>query len=382
MELSEKPTLTEKLRTIVRRLTVREGDTKALDTTDHFLPNFCEARMVLSVFLIAEILALVISLVMPVPSIFFSNYFEALLQISLFIQWIALASAAGLCLLRNYLRKLPNRTALITAYLMLLLTTLLVNEATVWILWGAGKISTPRPEWYAHLHFQNLTISALINALALGYFMTKQELKQRTASEARARIQALQSRIRPHFVFNAMNIIASLTRSDPAKAETAIEDMSELFRMMLNDEETLVPIKKEIEVAEKYLALESLRLDDRLQVAWNIGKFPRKAIMPTLTLQPLLETAINKGIEPSATGGTITIKLWEENDKIHIHMTNPITHRRGNKRRPEDDEGKTLENISKRFDNHYGDLATLTTDKTEDLFTVKVSLPLRDAMNG
>jgi len=343
---------------------------------EHFLPNFCELKMTISVLIIAELLALVITLVMPVPSIFFSNYFEALFLISLFVLWIAMACALGLCLTRNYLRRLPDRLALITAYFLLLLITFAVNECAVWLLWAFGKIHSPRPDWYAHLHLQNLSVSAIINALMLGYFLTKQELLKRTVSEAKAKNQALQSRIRPHFVFNAMNIIASLTRSEPAKAEAAIEDMSELFRMMLNEEENLVPVKREIEVAQKYLALEKLRLDNRLQMNWDIGKFPRKAIMPILTLQPLLENAISEGVEPSATGGTISVKLWEENDSIYINISNTIPRKRGRKTKSHSSE--SLENIRQRFRSHYGDKASLIASEDDEHFLVAMILPVRD----
>ena len=90
-----------------------------------------------------------------------------------------------------------------------------------------------------------------------------------------------------------MNIIASLIRSDPPKAESALEDIADLFRMMLNQNEMLVPLKNEIDLAQKYLAIEKLRLDNRLTVNWDIGTFPRKAAMPVLTLQPLLENSYN-----------------------------------------------------------------------------------------
>lgn len=354
------------------------GDSPTAEEQDreHFLPNFCEGKMILSVLAIAEMLALVISLVMPVPSIFFDNYFQALLQISAFVLWIAFACAMGLCLARNYLRTLPDKLALITAYLLLLLVTLMVNEGAVWFLWLTGKIATPRPDWYAHMHMQNLSVSAIINALMLGYFLTKQELKQRTVSEAKAKIQALQSRIRPHFVFNAMNIIASLTRTEPEKAETAIEDMSELFRMMLNENETLVPVRKEVEVAQKYLALEQLRLDNRLQVFWDIGKFPRKAIMPILTLQPLLEHAITTGIEPSASGGSVSVSLWEDQDTIFIKMSNTLPKRRG---RTISEQNDTLENVRQRFQSHYGDKASLEAHEEDGQFIVSMTLPVRDS---
>ena len=121
-----------------------------------------------------------------------------------------------------------------------------------------------------------------------------------------------------------MNIIASLIRSAPDKAETAVVDMADLFRTMLGDSENLVPVSNEIAIAKKYLDIETLRLDNRLRVDWHVGKFPRKAVMPVLVLQPLLENAIQHGIEPIPTGGAISVRLREENDIIHILVTNPL----------------------------------------------------------
>ncbi|MFB3086787.1 MAG: sensor histidine kinase [Acidiferrobacterales bacterium] len=172
-----------------------------------------------------------------------------------------------------------------------------------------------------------------------------------------------------------MNIIASLIRSDPLKAESAIEDMADLFRMMLNQEETLVPVKNEIDVAKKYLTIERLRLDERLRIDWDIGKFPRKAVMPVLTLQPLLENAIRHGIEPIPAGGTITVRLSEQGDKIYIKIMNPIPRVRA--KRTEDSHSMSLDDIRLRFRNHYGDAAKLEFGEEGDQFIVTVVLPTR-----
>jgi two-component system, LytTR family, sensor histidine kinase AlgZ len=298
-----------------------------------------------------------------------------LFYISLFIQWIALTGTAILCFIRRQLIKLPKIRALIVSYLILLTTTFVVTELAILILWLTGKMTLLRPDWYYDLHILNLTISAIINGLMLRYFLAKHELKKRTLSEAQARLEALQSRIRPHFVFNSLNIIASLTRSEPKKAETAIEDMADLFRMMLSEDESMVPMKNEIDTAEKYLALERLRLDDRLQINWDIGKFPRKAIMPVLTLQPLLENAIRHGIEALPSGGTINVKLWEENDKINIYVDNPLPTRKSKDR--ESSRNMSLTNIRQRFQSYYGDAAKLEVGEKDNLFVVNMELPVR-----
>ena len=339
-----------------------------------FLPDFCTGEVVFNVVVVAEMLAIVINLVIP-RNFLSPTVMQDLLLISIFIQWVALAGTAVLCYTRKYLNRLPNLRALGAAYLLLLLTTFVVSECVVWLLWAMGRLNTARPAWYADFHILNLTISAIINGLLLRLFLAKHELQSRTLSEARAKLQALQSRIRPHFVFNSMNIIASLTRSAPEKAEAAIEDMADLFRMMLSQDEMLVPVKNEINVAKKYLALEALRLDNRLTVNWDIGKFPRKSVMPVLTLQPLLENAIRHGIEELPAGGTIDMRLWEENDRIYIRVTNPLP-----KARPKQAKftpGQSLDNIRQRFQSHYGEQASLTSSEENGLFTVTVVLPIR-----
>src|SRR3989338_3685914 len=375
MELSLKERLSGWLKTAVERAPALASLEPHLEEVDaDFLPNFCHGWVVFNVAVIAEMLALVIALVMP-RSVLSPTLAQDLLLISVYVQWIALTGTAVLCLARGRLNRLPNLRALGTAYLVLLAVTIAVAEAAVWLLWLTGRISTPRPVWHGDLHILSLTISAIINGLLLRYFLAKHELQSRTLSEARAKLQALQSRIRTHFVFNSMNIIASLTRSAPEKAEAAIENMADLFRIMLSQDENLVPVKNEIDVANKYLALEALRLDNRLTVNWDIGKFPRKCVMPVLTLQPLLENAIRHGIEELPAGGSVDVRLWEENDRIHIRVTNPLPKARS--KQTKSTPGQTLDNIRQRFQSHYGEQASLTSSEENGLFTVTVVLPIR-----
>lgn len=271
---------------------------------------------------------------------------------------------------------MPKYYALGMAFLLLLSITYVISESSIWILYFAGQLPSPRPEWYSNFLIQNLSVSLVVSALALRYLLGIHELQQRTVSEERARMQALKSRIRPHFVFNSLNIIASLTRSSPSKAEHAIEDMADLFRMMLSESENLVPVHKEVEIAQKYVALEQLRLDNRLNVNWDSGKFPRKAIVPVLTLQPLLENAIRFGIEPSAEGGIINVRLWEEDEEIHITVTNPLPKKR-KLRQDEELDGQALDDIRRRLQTHYGDRATLTKRDDDGTYVVEVILPIR-----
>lgn len=343
------------------------------DDDSHFLPNFCRGRSIFGIILVAELLAVVFTLVTRRIS---ANIFQDLLLISLFVQWIALLSAAILCASRRFLNTLPNHRALGIAYLILLGVELVTSELAVWVLYWLGSVGTYRPDWYAYFHFQNFTVAAIIDALALRYFLARHQLRQRSLSEARARIDALRSRIRPHFLFNTMNTIASLIRSAPDKAEAAIEDMADLFRNMLGESENLIPVNNEIAIARRYLDIEALRLDSRLRVEWDVGKFPRRAIMPVLTLQPLLENAIHHGIEPIPAGGSILIRLWEDGETLHIAVTNPLTRTRSKSTQvPRGD--RTLESLKMRLTSHYGESARLDIKEERDRFTATVSIPTR-----
>jgi two-component system sensor histidine kinase AlgZ len=374
MELSRKASLSSWLKNLGKRfeIAIPAGATAVDD--GQFLPDFCSGWIVFNVIVIAEMLAIVITLVVP-RYIISPFILQNLLLISIFVQWVALSGTAVLCVTRKYVNRLPNLQALAVAYLLLLATTWLVTEVTILLLWATGEIESPRPQWATHLLIVTITIGAFVYALLLRFLVAKHELKQRTLSEERTRIQAMLSRIRPHFVFSSMNIIASLIRSDPPKAESALEDIADLFRMMLNQNEMLVPLKNEIDLAQKYLAIEKLRLDNRLTVNWDTGTFPRKAAIPVLTLQPLLENAIRHGVEPVPTGGTINVRLWEHENRIYIKIMNPIPRTRTKK--TDGGQGMSLEDIRLRFRNHYGDAAQLEYGMEGDHFIVTAVLPIR-----
>jgi len=344
----------------------------AKDAAESFLPNFCKGEMIVNVLVIAEMLALVITLVSTRLS---PSVFKDLFIISIFVQWIALTSVVTLCALRNFLNRLNRLQAIGLTYILLLLITIVVTEAYFWVLWLAGKLAEPHPDWYGAIHIQVFAVSVVVNAVGLKYLLGVHELQQRTASEERAKLSALQARIRPHFVFNSLNIIASLTRTAPKRAEEAIEDMADLFRMMLGEAEATVPLKKEIEVTNKYLAVEQLRLDERLRVEWDIGKFARRAAVPVLTLQPLIENAIRHGVEPSPTGGLITVRLWEENETINIEVTHSLPARRT--RREIEEEEQAVEEFRLRLHSYYGETATVTGGENNGQFAITVRLPLR-----
>jgi two-component system sensor histidine kinase AlgZ len=288
---------------------------------NHFLPNFCNVRMVFAVVVIAELLAFIITLLSPGV---IADPWSNLGLISMLVQWIALASAALLCVTRSLLSRMSNSAAAIASYLLVLLVTAVVSEMAFWLMIESTLFPGLGSDDHPVFLLRNLIISTVVAAVILRHLYLQFQWRQRLQSEARARIQALQARIRPHFLFNSMNTIASLTRSDPEAAETAIEDLSDLFRASLSGTSEQATLGDEVELARRYLGIEKLRLGERLLVDWQLDDLPMNAQLPPLVLQPLLENAIYHGIEPLPQGGTIHVSGRRVGDLVEITVSNPV----------------------------------------------------------
>ncbi len=331
-----------------------------------FLPSFCDIRMVFAVVVIAELLAFVLVLAGND-----TQRWTRLGLVSLFLQWVALTSAAVLCLVRPVLVRIGNTAAAITSYLLLLLITAVISELA-FRTGGPGQPLAGETQ-HADFLFRNLGISAIMSALVLRYLYVQHQWRQQIQAEAQVRVQALQARIRPHFLFNSMNSIAALTRSDPLRAEQAVQDLSELFRVTLQEASERVILDDEIAFAERYLRMEALRLGERLRVEWDIDRLPRKRWVPSLILQPLLENAIYHGIEPSPQGGRIRITGWAEGKRITIKISNPRApsradaHRKGNH--------IALENIRLRLQLAFGAQAGVALTEVGDEFETTLYFP-------
>jgi two-component system sensor histidine kinase AlgZ len=252
-----------------------------------YLPDFCEPRAVLAVVLVSVLLAIVLALAQHSPR---DNFLVALARTSGYLLWTGLLCALVLCKSRPWLARHSLRAASIVALSLVVATVALVSEATYRLgrAWE-GELGVPSgifpPEHWKFL-LPNVVISAIVGALALRYFHIAHEWRRSIELEVRARIRALQARIQPHFLFNSMNAIAALTRTDPARAEAAIEDLSDLFRFNLADAHGQITLRQELEVARAYQRIEQLRLGDRLQVTWLIGDMPADALVPSLIMQP------------------------------------------------------------------------------------------------
>ena len=333
------------------------------------LPDFCRGEMVFNIMILAEFLAIIFAILTPPITL---NIFKDLLLISLFLQWIALMSVCALCLARPFLNRLPENRALLFTYAMLLCITWLVGELSLWLLATSGYLFTARPEWHLQFHAQNLIVSAIINAMALRYFVARDQLRRTTLATERTRAQILRHRIRPHFLFNSMNIIASLTQHAPVKAEAAIEDMADLFRLMLDDNKDIMPVQSEVKIARKYLKLEKLRLEQRLSANWTVRGVTRQAKTPVLMLQLLLENAIRHGIELLSEGGEIEIIILVEKENLLVSVCNPLPQAQQDNIDERDD---ALDNIRLRLKDLYGDNAQMDIRQDSTQYLVEIRHP-------
>ena len=288
---------------------------------------------------------------------------------SLFVQWVTLASAGILCTTRRALAHLGLVAGAVSAFVLVMLVTLTVGIAADRILVESPS-NTPIA-WQTIMG--QLVISGIITALALRYFYVQQQLRVQEQSELRSRIQAMQSRIRPHFLFNSMNIIASLIASDPDTAETVVEDLSELFRASLNDAGNQVALREELDLCERYVRIEALRLGERLRLDWQVAPVPESVRIPLLTLQPLLENAIYHGIQPLPEGGTIEVRLWIEKDYVNVEISNPLP--KQSSRHPSQGNRMALNNIRSRLTVLYGARAELKTEEAADRFVTTLRYP-------
>jgi two-component system sensor histidine kinase AlgZ len=337
------------------------------------LPNFCDVRVIFMTILVLELLAMVLSMAIPSSQAQFWNY---LAFISMMLQWLGLINAALLCAARKWLNRLPRRSSLLSSFGLMMLVSLAFSlfmlQLKTWM--GLDEETSPLGENFL---LRVMLMSAAIYALVLRFFYIQQQWKLNVNAHADTEIQALRARIRPHFLFNSMNTIASLVRLMPEKAEKAVEDLSDLFRASLREQNDH-SLGEELELTRSYLNIEALRLGERLTVDWNIDNSLKDAEIPALSLQPLAENAIYHGIEPLAGGGCISITAQKQDQSLLLSVSNPLApaatkgHRQGNQ--------MAQQNIRRRLKLVYGDAAAFVTNETKTNYTVTLKIPLSNQL--
>ena len=342
-----------------------------------WMPDLCRLPRLGAMLGLAELVVLVVTLV-PEAGAARSFTLSRFVSASGLALWLALAVSVLLCVLRPSLSRLPPRLGGLAA----------LSIAAVVAMLGAGIVHG----LYAVLDqaplgplvgFWRFTLGSaatvvLITALALRYFYVSDRWEAQVQANARAEADALQARIRPHFLFNSMNLIASLLRRDPVVAEQAVLDLSDLFRAALGAGEGVSTLRAECELAERYLAIESLRLGDRLQVRWHKQEpLPWALPMPRLVLQPLVENAVLHGVSRMPEGGTLYLSLRQRGSQLQIRIVNPAPQPGTQAPLVVAGAGHAQARISHRLAFQFGAGARMAAGWSEGYYACEITLPLK-----
>jgi len=333
-----------------------------IDNDSFFLPEFCRLSTLFTVVVVAELMVFVLVISQPSGV----DRWTALSLYSLFVQWITLSSCILLCFSRPLLERLDPRLSALICWLLILLVTFVMGELAYRTL--AQVIDQP------HLEFQlrNLSIASITAAMVLRYFYLQHLWRQRLETSTQARIQALQARIRPHFLFNSLNTITAMIRRRPREAESAVEHLAELFRASLSAGSGFTTLAEELRLTRNYLSLETLRLEERLGIDWRTDALPANAWMPQLILQPLLENAVYHGIEPLLEGGTVSLSGRLNGDTVVIEIRNPLTSRDGGGTAG---NGMAQSNVRERLRLAFGKAASFNAGQDQDGYSVVLGFP-------
>jgi two-component system sensor histidine kinase AlgZ len=230
-----------------------------------------------------------------------------------------------------------------------------------------------RPFGLADLQAPHWTAVPLAGALLSATLWTWLDLRMRARvpAEAAARLAELQARIRPHFLFNALNTAVALVRVDPLRAEEVLEDLAQLFRVALEDHGAAVTLADEVELAQRYLAIEQMRFGERLRVTWQLDPAASGARVPPLLLQPLVENAVRHGVEPSPHGADIVVRTRVKRGQAVISIVNTLS---GQPSRP--GHGMALRNVRERLRLLHDVTAQFQARRQSDRFHVHIEVPL------
>lgn len=321
--------------------------------------------------LLAELFAVVLAL-RKVHEL--EEFWNELALISLFVQWVVLGVAGTLCICRRWLNRLNTLGATLAVLSLALLITLVFSIAGWWFIErNLDFLSRPAPLLEL---IRNLIISGIVTLMALRYFYVQHLWKCNIEAEARARLQALQARIHPHFLFNALNTIASLIHNQPDQAEQAVLDLADMLRSALAYRER-ISLAAELELTRRYLAIENLRLGERLQVNWQIDEnLPLKLLIPPLLLQPLVENAIHHGIQRLPEGGTLTISIQRHAHALRVRIANP---RPADNQHAKPGQGIAQHNIRQRLQLAYNAPNPLEITETPGHYQIAFSIPLTES---
>ena len=324
------------------------------------LPDFRNLGTVLRIVLLANGIAL-LGAVAQAPS--FVVLQNSVLQGSVLLQPVLLSSLLALYGLNSVLQREAYWRGVLVVTVVTTAITVIFDILNDRLLMMAGDAD-------GFNYARHAPASAAISLMLLSYFRLR--IQSLSPAKQEARLQALQARIRPHFLFNTINAVLSIVRADPKRAETALEDMADLFRMAMTEPHELVELGKEMELARQYLELERLRLGERLKVDWDAKDIPADALIPPLILQPLLENAVYHGIEPLAEGGTIAVTVYRDDGKLHLEVSNPS---QAHCKPREEGNKMALSNIRERLDLLFDVEAQYRVECDDRQYRVHILIP-------
>ncbi len=327
------------------------------------LPDCCNFGTILRV--LSAVNAAMLLTVLAVSGSFV-GFVDRSLNVAAIVEPSVLVSLALLCPLRRISHGTPRTvqwaiglavSGLVTGLIALVTAGVLVPDLRGWelLVWAGSK-----------------SLLAVAIAVALIEWLYLRTLSLQP-SQAEGRLQALQARIRPHFLFNSLNTVLGLMRSEPRQAERTLENLADLFRVFMKDSRELVPLDEEVLLCKEYLSIEKLRLTDRLSVVWHVDDMPGDALLPSLLLQPLVENAVHHGIEPRSERGEVSITIAKSGERVRVDIVNPIAKqaptRPGNQ--------MALSNIRERMSLTFDVEGSLVTVAEGGLFRATLVFPYR-----
>jgi two-component system sensor histidine kinase AlgZ len=289
--------------------------------------------------------------------------------VTMYAQALALLTAFVLCISQAWLGRLTARNAWFGSWVISIAVTL-VFSYTAGIVGTVLGLGPGRQGFYFFL-LQSVLAVALVSSALFRYMFMRAQWRAQLMAQSEARVQALQARIRPHFLFNSLNTIASLIPEEPVNAERATEDLADLFRGSMRRADSLIPLSEELDLARKYLQMEQRRLGDRLRISWQVNELPKDAQVLPLTLQPLLENSVAHGIQSSVDGGELHVYGRGEEESIVITISNPV----GPDENISEGHGMALRNIRERLELAFGSASSLITHQNDKQFFAVLKMP-------
>lgn len=343
------------------------------------IPDFCGGGPLLALALVLELVAIVLTLAGDARG---DDAIARLMMLTIYLQWIGLLSAGLLCWARTWLNVARPGVVFFVCWGLLVLVVLFMADIGYLVLteqrWSELPPSESRLEYIA----RHGAIAGIVTLGVLRYFWARHLWQQNIKAEGEARYQALNARIKPHFLFNSLNSVAELIHARPNDAEDMVVDLSDLFRASLEKRGQLGTLAEELDLCRAYMRIEQLRLTGKLQIEWDV---PDKLLgwdLPMLVIQPIIENAVHHGISRMVEPGVIRVTIREVHGRLVVEVENPVP--------PEDVTPENVsqtgnhiavDNIAQRLNLIYGDEARLEMGKDPrvdgPVFRVRLTLPPR-----